>query len=178
MNNATVYSLPARILHWAMALLILSLILAGLTMVQSLQVWQPTLMAIHKSFGLLALLLVTVRLLVRSISQPPRLPASLSVPQKRIAHLSHVLLYVAMFAMPISGLLMQGAAGRPVEIFGLITLPSVVPQNLELYALFRELHGLTAWGLIALVLLHIFAALHHGLIRRDSVLNSMLGRKQ
>lgn len=178
MNNPTVYRLPARILHWSMALLLIAMLLAGLAMVQSLQAWQPTLLALHKSFGVLALGLVIIRLIIRVVQRPPALPDSLSAAQKRVAHLSHLLLYAAMFAMPLSGYLMQSAAGRPVEVFGLFALPPLLPVDLRLYGLFRELHGLVAWAFIALILLHIFAALHHGLIRRDSVLNSMLGRRR
>ena len=123
MSQADVYSLPARILHWAMALLLFSLLLAGLAMVQSLQTWHLTLLTAHKA---------------------------------------------------ITGLLMQGAAGRPVSVFGLFTVPPLLPVDLRTYGLLRELHGWGAWGLIALVLLHITAALHHGLVKRDKVLRSML----
>lgn len=174
MSQADVYSLPARILHWAMALLLFSLLLAGLAMVQSLQTWHLTLLTAHKAMGVLALLLVVVRLAVRLTHTPPALPDNLSAAQKRAAHGTQVLLYVAMFAMPITGLLMQGAAGRPVSVFGLFTVPALLPVDLRTYGLLRELHGWGAWGLIALVLLHITAALHHGLVKRDKVLRSML----
>ncbi|CUS48021.1 MAG: cytochrome b561 CybB [Idiomarinaceae bacterium HL-53] len=177
MSKVTVYSAPARIIHWAMALLLWSLLFAGLSMVQSLQTWQVELMAIHKSFGVLALLLVIARLTIRLTHEKPDLPAELPHAQKKIAHISHVLLYAAMFAMPLSGYLMQNAAGRPIEVFGLFTLPALIPVNLSAYSFFREMHAWVAWGLIALVLLHIAAALHHGLIRKDSVLKSMLGKR-
>lgn len=174
MSQADVYSLPARVLHWAMALLLFSLLLAGLAMVQSLQTWHLTLLAAHKSFGVLALLLAVIRLAVRITHTPPALPTSLPAAQKHAAHATQVLLYVAMFAMPLTGLLMQGAAGRPVNVLGLFTVPALLPVDLRAYGLLRELHGWGAWGLIALVLLHVTAALHHGLIKRDKVLRSML----
>lgn len=174
MQPSDTYSRPARVMHWAMALLLFSLILAGLAMVQSLQSWHLPLITLHKSFGILALILVVIRVAIRLTHTPPALPDSLSAAQQRGARAAHVLLYTAMFAMPLSGLLMQGAAGRPVEFFGLFTIPALLPVQLETYAVLRELHGWGAWGLIALVLLHITAALHHGLIRRDNVLRSML----
>ena len=124
----------------------------------------------------MALLLVIWRLIIRLTHEQPELPKDLAPSQKRIAHLSHVLLYVAMFAMPISGYLMQNAAGRPIEFFSLFTLPAIIPVNLSEYGFFREAHSWIAWGLVALVILHIAAALHHGLIRKDSVLQSMLGK--
>lgn len=174
MRQPDTYSRPARVMHWAMALLLFSLIFAGLAMVQSLQTWHLPLITLHKSFGILALILAMIRLAIRLAHVAPALPDSLSAAQKRGARGAHVLLYLAMFTMPLSGLLMQGAAGRPVEFFGLFSIPALLPVQLETYGILRELHGWGAWGLIALVLLHITAALHHGLIRRDNVLRSML----
>jgi|SRR5690554_2769900 len=177
MSNSDTYSRSARILHWGMAALILSLLFAGLSMIQSMQPWHLTLLGLHKSFGVVALLAVTVRLFVRLTNKVPPLPPSVPGWQQRIARFSHILLYLAMFAMPLSGYLMQNAAGRPVDVFGLFTLPTLLPLNLELYAIFRELHFITAWALILLVLVHIGAALHHGLIKKDGVLQAMTGTK-
>lgn len=61
-----------------------------------------------------------------------------------------------------------------MNVLGLFTVPALLPVDLRAYGLLRELHGWGAWGLIALVLLHVTAALHHGLIKRDKVLRSML----
>ena len=77
MSTITTYSLAARIIHWAMALLLISLLLAGLAMVQSLEPWHLTLLSLHKSFGVMALVLVIIRLALRlSQQQQPDLPAS------------------------------------------------------------------------------------------------------
>jgi cytochrome b561 len=75
--------------------------------------------------------------------------------------------------MPLSGYLMQNAAGRPLELFGL-SLPSLLNTDLALYGLFREIHGWAALLLVLLLVLHIIAALYHGLIKRDGVFSSML----
>ncbi|RUO20895.1 cytochrome B [Aliidiomarina iranensis] len=178
MSQPTTYALSARVMHWAMALLLLSMIFAGLAMVQSLQPWHLTLLGLHKSFGVIALLAVIVRLIIRLRNATPALPDSIPAMQKRIAHASHWLLYAAMFAMPLSGYFMQNAAGRPVAVFDWFTLPALLPESLPLYGFFREMHALVAWALIALLLIHIAAALHHGLVKRDGVLQSMTGRKQ
>lgn len=79
-----------------------------------------------------------------------------------------------MLALPISGWLMRNAAGLPVSFFGLFNLPLLGSQGIASYALYRELHSIIAWSLFAVIVLHISAALHHGLIRQDSVLPSML----
>jgi cytochrome b561 len=174
MNN---FSRSARWLHWSMALILLSLLFAGLTMVRSLEPWQLPLMQLHKSFGVVAFGLVLVRLAVRMRHTAPPLPADLVSWQRFSAHASHVLLYACMLAMPVSGYLMQNTAGRPIEVFGLVTLPALLDVNLANYGLLREFHGWLAMGFILLILLHIGAALQHGLIRRDGVLRSMLGRR-
>lgn len=168
------YPLSMRIFHWGMAALLLSLLFAGLAMVQSLQTWQPTVLTLHKAFGILALVAVILRLANRlRQSTTPDLPSDLPAWQRFSARASHVLLYAAMFAMPISGYLMQSAAGRPVSVFGWFHLPPLIDTNVVTYAVFREMHGWVAVLMILLILLHIGAALHHGLVRKDGVLRSM-----
>ncbi|GAB3096704.1 cytochrome b [Aestuariicella hydrocarbonica] len=172
MNNR--FSLSMRIFHWAMAALLISLLSAGLLMVQSLEPWQITILGLHKSFGVLAAILVIIRLLNRFRNMVPDLPSDLSALQKAIARLSHVLLYGFMLAMPISGYLMQYAAGRPVEVFSLFRLPASLSVDIQTYSIFRELHGWLALFLMALICLHAVAALHHHFVRKDNVLKSML----
>ncbi|ROQ21825.1 cytochrome b561 [Marinimicrobium koreense] len=176
MDRPTHYTGAARLLHWAMALLLFAMLLAGLTLVRSLEPWQPTLLLLHKSFGLLALVLAVIRLIVRLGSRTPALPGSLPSWQVWAAKSSHVALYAAMFALPVSGYLMQNAAGRPITFFEGFTLPALIETDLATYGLLRTLHGWFAWGFMTLIFLHIGAALQHGLIRRDGVLRSMIGR--
>lgn len=75
--------------------------------------------------------------------------------------------------MPISGYLMQNAAGRPLSVFGL-PLPSLLNTDLALYGLFREIHGWAALRLVLLIVVHIIAVLYQGLVKRDGVFSSML----
>lgn len=172
-NSVRTFPLSMRIFHWGMAALVLSMIFAGLAMVQSLQTWQPTVLALHKAFGVVALVAVSIRLLNRLRQPTPGLPADLPAWQALAAKASHIGLYVTMFAMPITGYLMQSAAGRAVDVFGLFTLPPLIATDLARYAIFRELHAWVAYALIALIVVHIGAALHHGLVRKDGVLKSM-----
>lgn len=171
------YSLSARMIHWGMAALLLSMLFAGLLMVRSLQPWQPSLLALHKSFGGVAFIAVIFRVVIRLRTPAPALPVGLPNVQRFMARLSHLLLYAAMIALPISGYLMQNAAGRPVELFGVFSVPALFSQDLATYGLLRELHAIIAMTLIVLVLLHIAAALHHGWIRKDGVLQTMLFRR-
>ncbi len=173
MKTVNSYPISAKLLHWASALMILSMLFLGVSMIQSLAPWQVTALALHQSFGVLVLVLVVIRLLNKLRFESPSLPADLAKVQKVIAHGSHVLLYLGMLAMPISGWLMQSANGVMISPFGLFGLPALIEPNIEYYGLFRELHGLIAWLLFALILLHIAGALYHGLVRRDNVLKSM-----
>ncbi|MDP5206204.1 cytochrome b/b6 domain-containing protein, partial [Alishewanella sp. SMS9] len=75
--------------------------------------------------------------------------------------------------MPLSGYLMQNAAGLPVVLFD-VSLPMLLATDLAHYGLLRELHGWASVLLMLLIILHISAALQHGFIKRDGVLASML----
>jgi len=156
-----------------MAVIILSMLFLGVSMIQSFSPWQNTALSLHKSFGTLVFVLVGIRLINRLLFKAPSLPADLPSWQAFTGRATHVLLYAAMIAMPLSGWFMQSAAGLFVQPFGLFSLPHIISPDIKLYGLFRELHGLTAWLFFGLILLHISAALYHKLIRRDNVLDSM-----
>lgn len=173
-TNVTTFPLSIRLLHWAMAALLVSMLCAGAIMVDSLATWQPYLLQLHKAFGVIALLLVCVRLLVRLTSTLPSLPSSLGSMQKKAATLSHYVLYGLMFALPLTGLLMQYNAARPIDVFGLFTLPVALTANIESFALYRISHQYLALALVLVVGVHITAALHHHFVRKDNVLKSML----
>ena len=174
MTNTERFSLSMRLFHWGMAALILAMLTAGLLMVASLDGWQLTVLTVHKVFGVIAVLLVSARLINRLSQRIPALPDELTQWQKTAARLSHWLLYGLMFAMPVSGYLMQYFGARPIDVFGWFRLPAALNVDIHNYALFRELHSLLAIALIGIVMLHIGAALHHHFIRKDKVLKSML----
>ena len=173
MNKPQTYPLAMRVMHWLMAALVLSLLFAGLTMVKSLGPWQQQLLAWHKAMGLIALLAIVVRLIIRLRSETPKLPDTVSKMQQLAAKITQCGFYVLLFVMPLSGYLMQNAAGRPLSLFGL-PLPALLNTDLVLYGLFREVHGWAALLLVLLIVVHIVAALYHGLIKQDGVFRSML----
>ena len=173
-DQTTRFNLAMRVLHWSMALLIFAMIFAGLTMVRALEPWQLTLLGLHKSFGMLALLLLLLRFLIRIKSSTPSLPSGMSTIQVKLAKFSHWLLYVLMLIIPTSGLLMQYYAARPFVVFDLFTIPAAMVPHIEYFAVFREGHGLAVLLLIAVLAVHIGAALYHHFIRKDGVLKSML----
>lgn len=173
----TTFSLPARVLHWTMAVLILAMLSIGVGMVATVSEKHSWLLAIHKPLGIAILLLAIVRLAVRLRHPPPPLPADLPALQKLAAHLSHWLLYALMIAMPLIGWAMLSAGGYPVMLGSSLRLPAILPENALVFAWLRTAHGVLAYLLFLTFLAHMGAALYHGLIRRDGVLRSMVGSR-
>ncbi|RKE39088.1 cytochrome b561 [Paraburkholderia sp. BL23I1N1] len=167
------FSSLQRILHWTMAPLIVAMLFIGVGMVATVSRVHITLIAIHKPLGIALLLLVILRASVRMRRGSPPLPTDMPAPQRIAARLSHLVLYALMAAMPLIGWAMLSAAGYPVTLYGPLHLPPIAPHNVELFAVLRTLHTWLAFVLFATVLLHLAAALFHGLIRRDGVFSSM-----
>ena len=171
--SRTHFSPLARLLHWTMAPLIVAMLFIGVGMVATVSRAHDTLIALHKPLGIALLLLVVLRAGVRVSRGSPPLPDAMPAPQRLAAKASHLVLYALMAAMPLVGWAMLSAAGYPVTLYGPLHLPPIAPHNVELFALLRALHTWLAFALFATVLLHLAAALFHGLIRRDGVFSSM-----
>ncbi|BCQ50951.1 cytochrome b [Burkholderia gladioli] len=163
----------ARLLHWLMAAMILAMLFIGVGMVSSVSARHAVLIAIHKPLGIAILVLVIVRLVVRFSKRPPALPEDLPGWQRAAAHLSHWVLYALMIAMPLIGWAMLSAGGYPVMLGGGVQLPALMGTDPIAFAWLRNAHELLAFVLFATVVLHLAAALFHGLIRRDGVFGSM-----
>lgn len=167
----------ARLLHWLMALMIIAMLFIGAGMVASVSERHEWLLQLHKPLGIAILLLVIVRLAVRFTTRQPSLPADMPGWQVLAAKASHVLLYVLMLTLPLLGWGMISAAGDPVMLSSSLQLPSLLPADAQTFALLRKAHGYLAYLLFLTVLVHLAAALFHGWVRRDEVLNSMLRGK-
>jgi cytochrome b561 len=162
-----------RLLHWTMAVLILTMLFVGVGMVATVSHAHDTLIAIHRPLGMAILLLVLLRIGVRLKRGSPPLPDDMPALQRAVARLSHLVLYALMLAMPLIGWSMLSAEGYPVILFGSVHLPPIMPHSVRLFALLRALHTYLALALFLTVLGHLAAALFHGLIRRDGVFSSM-----
>jgi len=167
----------ARLLHWLMALMILAMLFIGAGMAASVSERHEWLLHLHKPLGIAILLLVVVRLVVRFSTDQPPLPKDLPGWQVLAAKLSHVLLYALMLVLPLLGWAMISAAGDPVMLSSSLQLPAILPANPTTFAFLRKAHGYLAYLLFLTVLVHLAAALFHGWIRRDGVLESMVRGK-
>lgn len=170
----TSFSVAARVLHWTMAVLILAMLFIGVGMVATVSSKQPWLLAIHKPLGIAILVLAVARLVVRLRNPPPPLPPDLPQVQRIAARLSHWLLYALMIAMPLIGWAMLSAGGYPVMLGSDLRLPAILPENASMFAWLRTAHRALAYLLFFTFLGHMGAALYHALIRRDTVLRSMI----
>jgi cytochrome b561 len=176
MNSTSAqFTLAARVLHWLMAALILTMLFIGVGMVASVSERHDWLIRIHKPLGIAILILAVVRLAVRLRHPPPPLPADLPPLQKVAALASHWLLYALMFALPLIGWAMLSAGGYPVMLSESLRLPPIFPVSPTAFAVLRHAHAWLAILLFLTFLAHMSAALYHGLIRRDGVLSSMTG---
>jgi cytochrome b561 len=162
-----------RLLHWVMAVCILAMLFIGVGMESTVMPKYLTLVAIHKPLGIAIFVLALLRLAERLRIGTPPLPLDLPEPMKLAAHLSHYALYILMIGMPLLGWAMLSAAEYPVVLYGSVHLPSILPQSDRLHALLWDAHYYLAFGLFALILMHIAAALFHLLVRRDGVFQQM-----
>lgn len=165
----------SQILHWLVAGLILFQIpLAYYMIAQPVSPGKLASYALHKSIGVTIFSISAFRLAWRWLRPPPSLPVGMNRLEQFLARMTHAVLYLITFAMPISGWLSSSAANFPVSVFGLLPLPDLVEPNPLLHERLELLHRSLAYTLFTMLTLHVAAAVHHHLVRRDNVLASML----
>ena len=174
-TSETRYSRIARLIHWTMAILILAMIPVGVIMTQPdlNRSLQNTLFIFHKNIGILLLMLIVVRLVYRLTHKPAPLPAELPDWQHRAAGLSHLAIYTLLIIMPVAGYIRVKAGGFPIESLDALGMPSLVMRSDALAEIAKAAHYFGGFFLAGLVAMHIGAALHHGVIRKDGVFSRM-----
>lgn len=169
------YGVVARGFHWAMAALVLLALAVGEVMTDlPVSPRRLEIYSYHKWVGMTVLGLLLLRLLWRTTHRPPALPGSIPLWQQQVAHVTHWLLYLLMFVVPLSGWLMSSAKGFPVVYLGIWQLPDLVTKDKALGHTLENVHAVLANGLLVLVVLHVAAALKHHFIDRDDVLARMV----
>ncbi len=172
-NTQHGYGLTSIVLHWVVAMSVLGLFALGFWMVR-LDYYDPWSLRgpdLHKSIGILLFTVVIVRMLWRVINVRPQLIGT-SFEQKT-ASVVHRLLYGILLLLMISGYFISTIDGRPIDMFGLFTIPAIV-SDLEHQEDFVSLmHEWLSYGLMGLIGLHIFAALKHHFVDHDNVLKRM-----
>lgn len=174
------YNKISMLLHWLMALGIIGMIILGLLLEDIPSSWQGSAYQFHKALGITILFLSFFRLFWRLTHTVPALPASMKRWQKMLAKSTHALLYTLMIAMPLSGWLFISTSIKnyPTTWFGLFDIPKLPVFQGEMrkvaHGVFGQAHELLAYGAIALICLHVIAALYHHYHLKDGLLLRML----
>jgi cytochrome b561 len=169
------YTKTAKALHWLMAILFFGLLALGFYMPDlPLSPEKLKLYSWHKWAGVTAFLLVWLRLFWRVTHRPPALPANMPKTMQLVAHAGHLLLYVLMIAIPLSGWLMSSAKGFQTVWFGVLPIPDLLDKNKDLGELLKNVHASLNLLFVAVIAGHIGAALKHHFIDKDDILKRML----
>lgn len=163
------YHLSQRIIHWFMALLIISLLFIGFIMHDLQNEYRYAVYNLHKSFGILVLMFLFVRVAARLKYRAPAMSKKFKKWEVNISKSMHFLFYILMFLMPLSGWLMSNAKGYGVKLFGL-EMPFIVGKNKFIGDIAHDMHGVIAWVLVVMIILHILAIIKHYLIDKENIL--------
>lgn len=174
-NTEHSWGAPARVFHWLMAVLVLAQIGLGWAAASwRLSPLKLNLFVWHKSIGMVILVLALMRILWRLANVTPALPDGTPRWERRAARWSHALLYLALIAMPVTGWIVNSAAGIPFRIFWLAPLPAIVAPDKEIAGLAAAAHFGVFVLLSLLLLVHVAAALRHHFVKHNDVLTRML----
>lgn len=175
MSRILAYTRTAIALHWVMALLIfIAFPLGVIAHEMALSPDKLRLMSYHKWLGVTIFALLLVRLLWRYTHTPqPRLDL---IPhwQEMAATIVHVMLYVLLLAIPVSGWLMSSAKGFQTVYLGVWPLPDMIGKDKDVAELLGNVHRILNFSLLGIVILHMAAALKHHFIDKDGTLKRML----
>ena len=169
------YSTVAIVLHWTIAVLLIANLAAGL-LFDTIEGYDKalffTLIQLHKSTGITILALAVVRLAWRLMNPAPPLPDHMTTVERVLAKLSHWGFYVIMLALPLSGWAMVSASAKrfPMAWYGTFQIPFLPVVKGWNYG---GLHGLLGWVALAMIVLHVAAALKHQYMDRDNIFARM-----
>lgn len=195
MNNNTKYTNVAIALHWLIGIAILFMFILGWFMTElpkesakttSFDIFNLGLMTwevakeesprafyfnLHKSIGLTILMLIVLRIYWRFTHRPPAFLNSMKLWEKRLAKATHHSLYLLMFLIPLSGIIMSAGSKYGIKWFGIKVIPGFDDKAIrELFFEFHEIFGLL---LLLLLILHILGAIKHSIIDKDGTLRRM-----
>lgn len=173
------YSRVAIWLHWIIALLIISLLVVGTIMTKLSFVTQAELRIsmtqTHKAVGLTVLVLSIARLLWRLGHKAPALPEGMSGFERLAAKFTHIAFYGFIIGMPLVGWLMVSSYENPISYFGIFDWPKLpgLEGNTDMGELMHDVHKYLGFAGMALIAVHIGAALKHHFVNKDDVLTRM-----
>lgn len=167
------HPLSYRILHWLMAVLFIGALVSQFVF-DEMELSPEKMMWInaHKWFGFSVLLLFIPRLLVKRVFVSDAVTKANW--EKWIMQATHMLLYVSMVMVPLTGWLMSSAKGYPLVYLGMIPIPDLVSPDKELGHILKEMHEFFANMFMAVLLLHIAGVIKHYVVYKHKILRKML----
>lgn len=196
MNNIVErYTKTAIVLHWLIALLIIAMLALGFWMHElpkdapktatfdlfNLGLYTMTMpepvsvrtfyFNLHKSIGITVLALVLFRVFWRLTHLAPAFPETMKQWEKSLADLGHKALYLMMIVLPVSGFIMSVYSKWGILWFGIPVAEGL--DNPQLRDVFKEVHEISAWLMIVLIVFHVLAALKHKIVDKDTVMKRM-----
>ena len=175
-NTTSRYGWMAKLLHWGSAVTIISMFALGLWMVELdyYSDWYTTAPHVHQSIGVLLCLAMIFRVVWRIVNPKPKAAPSLSRFEKLLAHIGHILIYIIIFFIIVTGYLIPTADGRVIEVFNWFNVPALGSLFERQEDVAGQWHLWASYALIALVVVHALAALRHHFVVKDDTLKKML----
>jgi cytochrome b561 len=163
-------------LHWAVAAVMLGMIAFGMYAEELPKgPGKSALIGLHKAIGVVFIPLAAARLAWRWNQGFPPYLSDLRAWEKAAAKGIHMFLIFATVAIPLAGMVMSIGAAKPINVFGLFTIPALAEPNTTIRAVGGFLHAYISCGVIAVVLVHVAGALKHELADRDGTFRRILG---
>lgn len=168
------YNPALRAIHWLMALVIVCALALGVWATQLPRGdLRSEVLFVHKSFGVIALGLIALRIVVRLAAGAPPYAAPLGRIVSAASRSAHLALYALMIAMPATGYVTSSAGGHEAPFFGFFALPNVAPRDQWLAEAASQAHFVFAWTIGIVLALHLAAVLWHARVKRDTVFARM-----
>ena len=176
-RQAAGYDALAKTFHWLVVLLLAAQYTIGWLMPHVGRNTKPEgLIALHLWVGALLVLILIARLAYRLFRHVPLVTQDMPRWQVVVARLTHWLLYITLAVLLALGWANASARGWSVTLFGIVPLPPLSPAGAPAGMAAGDIHSDFGWILLALIGLHLLAAIYHYLVRRDQILQRMLPR--
>jgi len=177
-NTEDSWGLVSIVLHWLVAVAVLSLFGLGLYMVELdyYDSMYKTAPYIHRSIGILLFITIIFRLVWRGMNTTPQALENHKAWEVTIAHWVHMALYGLLIVLMLSGYFISTADGRAISVFAWFEVPSIVSGIDNLEDLAGDVHEFLAYVLISMIVLHAVGAFKHHLLDKDRTLLRMLGK--
>ena len=167
------YLKSQKIIHWLMAIAIMIDLNVAQKFGGEMELWDRLeSRADHATMGLIITFLLVLRIILRYKYGAPSLPSSMSKWQVLTAHIGHYGLYILMAVLVTTGIISATYASDPIIVFGSYDL-AFASHNASFFEIVRGIHEFCTNAIIALIVIHILAAIYHHFVLKDSTTSNM-----